>query len=127
MTSFSVNDQLLQMIADYMNRGFLENIIDMFKYDTSLYRFVGDLIRDERIRVRIGTTALIEELKETRPEEVALAIPSLLPLLQDINPTVRGDAAYLIGIIGESESLERLRPLLNDPSPQVAEVVREIL
>ncbi|NOY64003.1 MAG: HEAT repeat domain-containing protein [Nitrospirae bacterium] len=127
MTSFSVNKQLLQMIADYMNKGFLENIIDMFKYDNTLYCFVGDLIKDERIRVRIGTTALIEELKAIRPDEVALAIPSLLPLLEDNNPTVRGDAAYLIGIIGESESLERLRPLLNDPSPQVAEVVREIL
>jgi len=127
VTRSSVNRELLHMIADYMNKGFLENIIDMFKYDTSLYRFVGDLIKDERIRVRIGTTALIEELKEIRPEEVALAIPSLLPLLEDNNPTVRGDAAYLIGIIGESESLERLRPLLDDPSPQVAEVVREIL
>lgn len=120
-------EELKKMIADYMNKGYLENIIDMFKYDTSLYRFIGDMITDERIRVRIGTTALIEELKETRPEEVALALPSLLPLLEDDNPTVRGDAAYLIGLIGEPEGLERLKPLLEDPSPQVVEVVRDTL
>ncbi len=120
-------EELKKMIADYMNKGYLENIIDMFKYDTSLYRFIGDMISDERIRVRIGTTALIEELKETRPEEVVLALPSLLPLLEDDNPTVRGDAAYLIGLIGEPEGLERLKPLLEDPSPQVVEVVRDTL
>ena len=53
------NDELRQMIADYMAKGYLENIIDMFKYDKSLYSMVGDLLRDDRIRVRIGIAAQI--------------------------------------------------------------------
>jgi len=36
------------MIADFMQKGFLENMIDMFKHDTSLYSITGDLLRDER-------------------------------------------------------------------------------
>ncbi len=120
-------EELRQMIADYMEKGFLENIIDMFKYDTSLYSMVGDLLKDERIRVRIGITALIEELANERPEDVKLAIPSLMELIKDENPTVRGDAAYLISIIGDEEDIEKLKPLLNDPNPQIAEIMRDIL
>ncbi|NOX20748.1 MAG: HEAT repeat domain-containing protein [Nitrospirae bacterium] len=119
--------ELQQMIADYMEKGFLENIIDMFKHDPSLYEMIGDLIKDERMRVKLGITALMEELARERPEEVKKALPSLYPLLEDINPTVRGDAANLIGIIGDPEGLERLRPLLEDENPQVVEIAREFL
>jgi len=43
----------LRMIADHMENGFLENIIDMFRHDTTLYSLVGELIQDERVRVRL--------------------------------------------------------------------------
>ncbi len=122
-----MQDKMKEMIADYMQKGFLENIIDMFKHDTSLYSIVGDLLKDERVRVRIGVAALIEELQKERPGEARLAIAPLLPLLNDENPTVRGDAAYLIATVGGSKELETLKPLLNDPEPQVAEIVRDIL
>ena len=119
--------ELRQMIADYMERGFLENIIDMFKHDLSLYEMIGELIKDERIRVKLGITALMEELSSERPEDVKRALPSLYPLLEDEDPTVRGDAANLIGIIGAPEGIEKLRPLLEDENPQVVEIVREFL
>jgi len=119
--------ELKEMIADYMQKGFLENIIDMFKHDSSLYSIVGDMLRDERVRVRIGVAALIEELQKERPEEARLAIAPLLPLLNDDNPTVRGDAAYLLATVGGREVREALKPLLNDPDSQVAEIVRDIL
>ncbi|RMG71774.1 MAG: HEAT repeat domain-containing protein [Nitrospirae bacterium] len=119
--------ELKQMIADYMEKGFLENIIDMFKHDPSLYEMIGDLIKDERMRVKLGITALMEELSQQRPEDVKRALPFLYPLLEDENPTVRGDAANLIGIIGDPEGISKLRPLLQDKNPQVVEVVREFL
>jgi len=115
------------MIADYMERGFLENIIDMFKHDLSLYEMIGELIKDERMRVKLGITALMEELSSERPEDVKRALPFLYPLLEDEDPTVRGDAANLIGIIGAPEGIEKLRPLLEDENPQVVEIVREFL
>ncbi len=119
--------ELRQMIADYMERGFLENIIDMFKHDLSLYEMIGELIKDERMRVKLGITALMEELSSERPEDVKRALPFLYPLLEDEDPTVRGDAANLIGIIGAPEGIEKLRPLLEDENPQVVEIVREFL
>ncbi len=119
--------ELREMIADYMERGFLENIIDMFKHDSTLYSMVGDLISDERIRVRIGITALMEELSGERPQDVSLAVPSLVPLLSAESPTVRGDAAYLMGLTGDSDAIEKLRPLLRDSDPRVVEIVEEVL
>jgi len=119
--------ELKQMIADYMEQGFLSNIIAMFKSDPSLYELVGTLLSDERLRVRMGMTALIEELHKTRPDEVRKALPSLLPLLGNESPTVRGDAAYLVGLIGDEEDRVVLKSLLNDPNPQVAEMVRDLL
>jgi len=118
---------LLKMIADYMEQGFLSNIVSMFKENPALYELTGALLQDERFRVRIGTTALLEELQALYPEEARAALPSLLPLLTSPHPTVRGDAAYLIGLVGTREDRTALKPLLKDAHPQVRQIVGEIL
>ena len=112
-------------IAEYMENGFLENIIDMFKHDASLYMMVGDLMRDERMRVRIGVTALVEDLSKSDPDHIHMAIPGIAGLLKDTRPTVRGDAAYLLGIIGHRDALVYLAEVMEDEEPGVREVVRE--
>src|SRR4030042_5969936 len=97
------------MIADYMEKGFLDNIIDMFKHDSSLYAYIGNLMTDKRLVVRIGILALIETLKTEDPEHLSKAMPSVLPLLKDQNPFVKGDAAYLLGMIGNKSTIPFLR------------------
>lgn len=121
------SDELLKMIADYMENGFLENIIDMFLHDRSLYSLVGDLIRDERVRVRIGTTALIEELRRLDPDHITAAVPSLLPLLAGVEPIVKGDAANLLGIIGDPSALPFLEKMAGDPHEGLRAVVNEAI
>jgi hypothetical protein len=123
-----INDnELKKVIGDFIELGHVENIVAMFKQDTSLYRFTGDLLQDERFAVRIGMAVLFEELVTVRPKDVPLAIPYLLPLLQDKTPWVRGEAANLLGIIGNPEALMHLKQLVNDPDPQVSEIVRDAL
>ncbi|MGC2061344.1 MAG: HEAT repeat domain-containing protein [Thermodesulfovibrionales bacterium] len=102
-------DDLLTMIADYMENGFLENIIDMFRHDSGLYSHVGALIQDERVRVRIGITAMIEELTRLDAGHISKAVPGLIRVLEHTEPFVRGDAANLLGIIGDSSALPFLR------------------
>lgn len=118
---------MLKMIADYMENGFLENIVDMFKHDRGLYPLIGDLLGDERSRVRIGAVALIETLKEEDAEHVASAIPGVAERLKDPNATIRGDAAYLLGIIGHRDALPFLRETLNDDHDLVKESVSEAI
>ena len=116
-----------QVIGDFLELGHVENIVAMFKQDRSLYDLTGDLLRDERFTVRLGVAVLFEELAVIRPLEISLAIPSLLPLLQEQNPILRGEAATILGIIGSSDALKQLKKLENDPDPQVREIITDII
>ncbi len=118
---------LLQMLSDYMENGFLENIIDMYRHDVTLYRLIGELIQDERVRVRLGVTALMEELKKIDPDHTILAQEHLLPLLNHTDAVVRGDAANLLGLVGDSTSLPRLKELLEDENGNVRIIAREAI
>lgn len=115
------------MIADYMENAFLENIVDMFKHDSSLYAFVGDLVKDERLVVRLGTSALLETLSFEDPENISKAIPSLLPLLKNDNPLHRCDAAYLLGMIGNKDIIPYIRELKNDKDENTRIIVKEAI
>lgn len=118
---------MLKMIADHMENGFLENIIDMFKHDNSLYLLLGDLLGDERMRVRIGTVALVETLMEEKVEHLQSAIPAVAQRLKDSNATIRGDAAYLLGIIGHRNALPFLREASGDEHQMVRKTVIEAI
>jgi hypothetical protein len=120
------DDDILKVIGDFLELGHVENIVAMFKADTGLYNLAGDLIKDERFTVRLGTAVLFEELAVLRPRETSLAVPSLLPLLQEQNPILRGEAATILGIIGSEYGLQALVQLKDDDDPQVREIISDI-
>jgi HEAT repeat protein len=121
------NFDMKTMIADYLENGFLDNIIDMFKHDKSLYEYVGDLLTDERMRVRIGISALIETLKVEDSENIPKAIPYILPLLKNQNPVSRGDAAYLLGVIGRRDAIPFLNEIAKDEDANVRIIAKEAI
>ena len=123
----SADQELLTVIGDFLEMGHEENIMAMFKQDHALYRLTGELLRDERFMVRMGMAVLFEELVKIRPEEVPLAIPALLPLLKDETPWIRGEAVNILGIIDSPEALGHIRPMLDDPDPQVREIAEDFL
>ena len=128
MKTDSGSDQyLITLIADHMENGFLENIIDMFRHDSGLYPLISSLIQDERVRVRVGITALMEELKKLDTVNISGALPGLLPLLSSTEPFVRGDAANLLGIIGDNRALASLGKLLEDGNADVRLIANEAI
>jgi HEAT repeat protein len=128
MKTDSSNDQcLITLIADYMENGFLENIIDMFRHDRNLYPLISSLIQDERVRVRVGITAMMEELRKLDAVNISGALPGLIPLLAHTEPFVRGDAANLLGIIGDTRALEYLESLLGDENADVRLITKEAM
>ena len=116
-----------KMIAEYMENGCLDNIIDMFKYDKNLYDYIPGLMTDERMRVRIGTIALLETLKKEDAGSIGNAVASLVPFLKDENPLIRGDVAYVLGLIGGQETIGVLEQLTNNEDPNVRIIAQEAI
>lgn len=110
-----------------MEGGLLDNIIDMFKHDKNLYELVPDLMKDERMRVRIGVTALLETLILEDPENVKKAVPRILFLLKNENPVIRGDAANILGIIGDADVIPFLREISADENENVRIIAKEAI
>lgn len=121
------DEELLQVIADFLNMGHVENIVAMFKQESRYYDWTGILLTDERFAVRLGVCVLFEYLIEDRPEDVALAIPSLVRQLEHEESWVRGEAVHVLGIIGSREALIWVEKMTADPDDQVVEVARDIL
>jgi HEAT repeat protein len=117
------DDELKKMVLDYMDNGYLENIIDMFKHDESLCQLVIDMIKDERVRVRLGAVALVEDLVKTKREPLVRLVPSIAMLLEEDNPTLRGDAAYLLGIIRDAGALPFLLNAKDDENRFAREII----
>lgn len=123
----TADDELRVIIPEHMDRGFLENIIDMFRHYDDLYPLIADMIKDDRVRVRLGTTALVEELVKDRRDFLIGIIPALGELLGDPNSTVRGDAANLLGIIKHPDALPYLLRAENDADVDVKEIAGEAI
>jgi hypothetical protein len=121
------DNELMTMVLDYMEKGFLDNIVDMFRRDESLFPFIVPMIQDERVRVRLGATALVEELSVTHRECLGRLVLELGGLVTDPNPTVRGDCANLLGIIRHPDALPFLRRLKADDNESVREIAHEAI
>ena len=121
------DEALLQVIADFLAMGHVDNIVAMFRQEQRYFAWTGLLLTDERFTVRLGVSVLYEHLSDLCPEHLPLAIPGLIEQLSHPAEWVRGEAASVLAIIGDAPALAWLPPLLDDPSPQVREIVRDIL
>lgn len=113
-------------VAEYLGRGLLDVLVDLFKSDPSLYGLLGELLADPQMGVRLGTSALVEELAVVDPARRPLAAAALAPLLADADPVRRGDAAWLLGFTGGAGELAVLESLAQrDQNADVREVAAE--
>jgi HEAT repeat protein len=69
----------------------------------------------------------VEELSATHRESLASLIPAFGRLLADPNPTVRGDCANVLGIIGHPDALPLLEGLEKDANESVRQIAREAI
>ena len=113
--------------ADFLAMGHVDNIVAMFRQEPGYFTWTGRLLTDERFAVRLGVSVLFEHLAGLCPERLPLAVPGLVEQLGHPVEWVRGEAASVLAIVGTEAALAALPPLLDDPSPQVREIVRDIL
>ena len=113
-------------IAEFLGRGLLDVLVDLFKADPALYGLVGELLASPEMGVRLGASALVEELAVSDPDRRPLAAVALLPLLGGDDPVRRGDAAWMLGFVGGAAELAPLEALAaQDPNADVREAAAE--
>ncbi len=119
--------EMKAMLIEYMGKGFLDNIIALFRQDQSLFPLIADMLADEQYRVRLGTVALVEELAKENGVDLATAVPGIIRLLGHESPTIRGDAAGVLGTIKDRSAIPALQALVGDQHPGVREAARDAL
>lgn len=127
-STLGVSDtDLQQVIADFLAMGHVDNIVAMVRQEPHYLAWTGRLLEDERFAVRLGVAVLFEHLVELCPQHLCLAVPGLKVQLAHPVAWVRGEAASVLSLIASEEALASLQALLHDPSPQVVELVRDLL
>ena len=102
-------NEFTELISQDLQNGEVDKIAGLFSYNRGLYPVLARLMQGDMF-VRLGVNMLMEILAETRPEDIREAIPILEPLLRDENPTIRGDVADIISIIGGRKHIDLLKP-----------------
>lgn len=121
------DEELIKVIADFLEMGHVENIVAMFQQEPRYYQWVGTLLEDERFTVRLGVSVLFEYLLEDKQNDVHLAIPSLTKALQHQTSWVRGEAVSVLGMIGTDEVMDLIKTMVNDSDTQVASIASDII
>jgi len=113
-------------VAEFLGKGLLDVLVDLFKSDPALYGLLGELLADQQLGVRLGASALVEDLAVSDPDRRPLAAAALAPLLAGADPVRRGDAAWLLGFVGGAAELAALESLAEqDPNADVREAAAE--
>ncbi|MCX8034081.1 MAG: HEAT repeat domain-containing protein [Thermodesulfovibrio sp.] len=117
-----------KMLFDYIDNGYLESIVTFFEHEPEQLSLIPKMLSDERLRLKIGAFAIIEELKEKNNEALKFIIPYLIELLNSSEKNIRGDAAYALEIIADVTAKPALIEALNkEQDPQVKELIEDAL
>ncbi len=121
------DEELLKVMADFLEMGHVQNIVAMYKQEPRYYDWTGEILADERFAVRLGVSVLFEYLLEECPDDVDLAVPSLVRQLENPLSWIRGEVVNVLGIIGTPAAMNHVKAMVADQDEQVAEVARDIL
>lgn len=117
-----------KMLFDYLDNGYLESIIIFLEHEPEQLSLIPKMLSDERLRLKVGAFAVIEELKEKDSKVLKSIVPSLIELLNSSNKNIRGDAAYALEIIADVNTKPALIEALNkEQDPQVREFIEDAL
>ncbi|WP_353684070.1 HEAT repeat domain-containing protein [Thermodesulfovibrio sp. 3907-1M] len=117
-----------EMLFDYLDNGYLENIITFFEHEPEQIKLIPRMLADERLRVKVGAFAIIEEMKTKNPGLLREIIPGIVELLNSKEKNIRGDAAYALEIIGDEKARPALiEALSKEDDAQVKEFIEDAL
>ena len=110
-----------------VKEGDAEKLAAMMVAESDLYAGAMALLADSDWSVRMGMMVVLEVVAERSSNLVQHAFPLLLELLGHQEANLRGDAAYLLGRIGDASVLDRLKGVIADANSEVAEAAQEAI
>jgi len=120
-------EELIEVIKDFLEMGHVDNIVAMFDRDPRYFSWTGTILDDERFAVRLGVSVLFEELQARGNRSLHQAVPSLERLLDAEQPLLRGEALSVLAIIGSGNIRDQAERMHNDSDPQIREIAADIL
>lgn len=119
--------ELLNVIKDFLDMGYVENIAAMFHQEPRYLDWTGAVLDDERFNVRLGVSVLFEELQARKCAHLDRAVDSLKLLLDSEQSLLRGEALSVLAIINGPELLSIAEKMCGDADPQVREIAADIM
>lgn len=117
-----------KILFEYLDSGYLENIITFFEHEPEQLSLIPKMLTDERMRLKIGAFTIIEEFREKNPEALKAIVPSLIALLSSPDKRIRADAVYALEIIGDTSAKSALIDALSlEEDPQIREFIEDAL
>jgi hypothetical protein len=118
---------MAEYYADLLKQGQLSSVISVVKKNperiSTLLLLAED--PDTELTIRIGVSAVIEELAGS--EVLQAQLPALLELARDEDPRVRADACHFLALTHSAEALDPLQALTEDPERAVQDVAKDSL
>lgn len=115
-----------QLLRSLVEQGRFGETARQIRTDPGASDFVA-IWKGSTTSLRIGLMLAVETALEDERAALDGLVPGLLPILESEDPVLRGDTADLLGRIGHRAARDRLRTLLEDPNPDVAEIASEAL
>lgn len=118
--------KLLELLASNLLMGNAGKTLEII-LEKNRPALLVELMAREEFTVRLGAVMLIETLQAESPGQAKLLVPGLIALLKSEMLNVRGDAAYLLGVLGDKRATNPLRELLSEKHEDLLEIVKEAL
>ncbi len=115
-----------EVFASLLDSGRLDDAAQRMVVGKSLPAFLGAW-RKSTTAARVALMLCAQKAMATKREALDPLVGELLDLLGVEDAALRGDTADLLGQIGHLDAAGSLKPLLDDPNPDVAEIAEEAL
>ncbi len=117
---------LLEVLGSLLTIGNSQGALEIISKENKPQILI-DLMDRKEFMVRLGAMVVMEVLQEKSPEKMRLLVPGLISLLSSNMMNIRGDAAFMLGKIGDRRAIRPLERLLTEENPDLVEIVEEAL
>ena len=123
----TANKGLTDWLDELLSSGNLDKPLERIKSDPAVMDALLELFTDPdtELNIRIGISAIIEDLKGTKI--LSAIVDQLGELTRHEDARIRGDACHYLALSGNPAAAAYIKHLLDDKDENVREVARESL